>query len=163
MAIAKQKARGFSLIELILVIIILSIIAAVGSQMLSSGFNAYFTGRDIIDAEWQGRYAMQRISRELRDVRSATSGDLTITPANQITFTDNSANTITYALSGNTLTRNTLPLADGVTSLSFYYIQADGSTTATSAADVMYISVDIAVHLNNSSYSLRNTLHPRRF
>jgi prepilin-type N-terminal cleavage/methylation domain-containing protein len=162
MAIAKQRDGGFSLVELILVIIILSTIAAVGSQMLSSGFNAYFSGRDLIDAEWQGRYAMQRISRELRDVRSATSGDLVMS-SSQITFTDNSANVITYALSGNTLTRNTLPLADGVTSLSFYYIQADGSTTATSAADVMYISVDIAVNLNNSSYSLRNTLHPRRF
>jgi len=162
MAIAKQRDGGFSLVELILVIIILSIIAAVGSQMLNSGFNAYFSGRDLIDAEWQGRYAMQRISRELRDVRSATSGDLVMS-SSQITFTDNSANVITYALSGNTLTRNTLPLADGVTSLSFYYIQADGSTTATSAADVMYISVDIAINLNNSSYSLRNTLHPRRF
>ena len=162
MAIAKQRDGGFSLVELILVIIILSTIAAVGSQMLSSGFNAYFSGRDLIDAEWQGRYAMQRISRELRDVRSATSGDLVMS-SSQITFTDNSANVITYALSGNTLTRNTLPLADGVTSLSFYYIQADGSTTATSAADVMYISVDIAINLNNSSYSLRNTLHPRRF
>ncbi len=163
MQTARLKQNGFSLVELILVIVILSIIAAVGSRMLSGGFNAYFTGRDIIDAEWQGRYAMQRISRELRDVRSATAGDLNITSATQITFTDNAANVITYALNGNTLERNGEPLADGVTNLAFNYVQTDGITTATAATDVSYITVGIIVSLNGSNYSRRNTLHPRRF
>ncbi len=162
MASVKCRQSGFSLIELILVIIILSIIAAVGSQMLGTGFNAYLTGRDLIDAEWQGRYAMQRISRELRNVRSASAGDLVMS-VNQITFTDNSANVITYALSGTTLTRNGQPLADGVSSLAFSYIQADGITTAALASEVSYISVDINVNFNDSNYSLRSTLHPRSF
>ncbi len=124
MMLLRHKQGGFSLIEMILVITILSIITAVGSRMLSGAFNAYFTGRDIIDAEWQGRYAMQRISRELRDVRTATAADLNIASANQITFTDNSANVITYARNGNTLERNGQPLADGVTVLTFNYIQS---------------------------------------
>ncbi len=158
----RRKQGGFSLVELILVIIILSIIAAVGSRMLGNGFNAYFSGRDLIDAEWQGRYAMQRISRELREVRSATAGDLVIS-ANQISFTDNSANVITYVLSGTTLTRNGQPLADGVSGLAFNYIQADGITTAAAATDVSYISVGINISLNGSNFSLRNTLHPRNF
>ncbi len=162
MVIIKNRQRGFSLVELTLVMIILSIIATIGSQMLGTGFNAYFTGRDMIDAEWQGRYAMQRISRELRDVRSATAGDLVI-GANQITFTDNNANVVTYTLAGNTLTRNGQPLADGATNLTFNYIQADGITNAAVASDVSYISVSLNISLNGSNYSLRNTLHPRRF
>ncbi len=133
MVMIKNRQRGFSLIELTLVMMILSIIATIGSQMLGNGFNAYFTGRDLINAEWQGRYAMQRISRELRDVRSATAGDLVI-GANQITFTDNNANVVTYTLAGNTLTRNGQPLADGVANLAFNYIQADGITNAANAA-----------------------------
>lgn len=158
----KQKQAGFSLIEMLLVVIILSIIAALGGQMLSTGFNSYFTGRDIINAEWQGRYGLQRMSRELRDVRSATAADLTI-GASQITFTDNNANVITYALSGSTLTRNGQPLADGVSALSFDYIEDDGVTTATAAVDVWYISATVNVSLNGSVYALRNTLHPRNF
>ncbi len=162
MATVKQRQGGFSLIELVLVIIILSIIAAVGSQMLGNGFNAYFTGRDIINAEWQGRYAMQRIMRELRHVRSATAGDL-VMATNQITFTDNNANVITYARAGTILTRNGTALADGVTGLTFHYIQSDGITTAAVASDVSYISINLDVSLNGSNYSLRNTLHPRAF
>ncbi len=162
MAHRKQKQTGFSLIEMLLVVIILSIIAALGGQMLSTGFNSYFTGRDIINAEWQGRYGLQRMSRELRDVRSATAADLTM-GANQITFTDNNANVITYALSGSTLTRNGQPLADGVSVLSFAYIEDDGITTATAEVDVWYISATVNVSLNGSVYALRNTLHPRNF
>ncbi len=162
MALVKHRQTGFSLIELILVIIILAIIAGLGSQMLSSGFNAYFSGRDMIDAEWQGRYAMQRIRRELRTVRSATAADL-VMGGNQITFTDNNANVITYALAGTTLNRNGQPLADGVSDLKFYYFQADGITTAAAPTEVVYISVNLDVSRNGSSYSLRNTLHPRSF
>jgi len=163
MAHRKQKQTGFSLIEMLLVVIILSIIAALGGQMLSTGFNSYFTGRDIINAEWQGRYGLQRMSRELRDVRSATAADLVTSPANQITFTDNNANVITYALSGSTLTRNGQPLADGVSALSFDYIEDDGITTAAAAVDVWYISATVNITLNGSVYALRNTLHPRNF
>ena len=162
MNITRQKQKGFTLVEMILVIIILSIIATVGSQVMSNGFTAYLSGRDMVDAEWQGRYAMQRMSRELRDVRSATAGDL-VMGANQITFTDINANTITYALTGTTLTRNGTALADGVTALEFYYIQADGIVTAAAATDVSFITVNINVSLNGSNYSLRNTLHPRSF
>ena len=162
MGITRQKQNGFTLVEIIMVIIILSIIATVGSQVMSNGFTAYLSGRDMVDAEWQGRYAMQRMSRELRDVRSATAGDL-VMGANQITFTDINANTITYALAGTTLTRNGTALADGVSALEFYYIQADGIVTAAAATDVSYITVNIDVSLNGSNYSLRNTLHPRGF
>lgn len=162
MSITRQKQKGFTLVEMILVIIILSIIATVGSQVMSNGFTAYLSGRDMIDAEWQGRYAMQRMARELRDVRSATAGDL-VMGTNQITFTDINANTITYALASTTLTRNGTALADGVTALEFYYIQDDGIVTAAAATDVSYITVNIDVSLNGSNYSLRNTLHPRSF
>lgn len=163
MQTARLKQDGFSLIELILVIVILSIIAAIGSRMLSGGFNAYFTGRDIIDAEWQGRYAMQRMSRDLRNVRTATTGDLSISSLTQITFTDNSANVITYARNGNTLERNGQPLADGVTDLTFNYLQADGINDATAATNVAYITASITVSVNGTNYSRRNTLHPRNF
>src|SRR3990170_2805705 len=122
--------HGFTLVEVILVIVLLSIVAVLGSRMLGTGFSAFFTGRDITDANWQGRYAMERIGRDLRVARSATAADLTMLPATAITLTDLGGNVITYALNGTILERNGIPLADGVSVLGFSYIQADGKTTA---------------------------------
>ena len=80
------RTAGFSLLEMIMVVIILAIIAALGSNMLSGGLNAYFTGRDLADADWQGRLALERIASDLRSIRSATAADLSISPASQIAF-----------------------------------------------------------------------------
>jgi prepilin-type N-terminal cleavage/methylation domain-containing protein len=158
-----SKQQGFSLLEMVMVIVLLSIVAAIGSSMLSSGFTAYFTGRDIINADWQGRFALDRMTRELRMVRSATVADLDILTANAITFTDTAGNVVSYSRAGNTLMRNAQPLADGVSALSFSYIEADGKTATTDATVVAYVTVDLAVNQAGSSFTLRNTIDPRNF
>ena len=159
----RNHNRGFTLIEMVMVIVLAGIIAALGSKMLVAGFSSYQASRDLIQAQWQGTIAMERLSRDLRTIRSATAVDLTLTPATQITFTDTNAIVISYTLSGTTLMRNGQPLADGVTSLGFSYIASDGKTTAATAAQTHYVVVDIAVSILGSSYTARTTVHPRAF
>jgi len=158
-----DRCRGFTLIEMVLVIILTAIIAALGSKMLAAVFNSYQTSRDLIQAQWQGTIAMERLSRDLRTIRSATAADLTLAPSTQITFTDTNANVISFTLSGTTLMRNGQPLADGINSLSFSYIASDGKTTAATAAQTHYVVVDIAVSILGSSYTARTAIHPRAF
>ena len=158
-----RRYRGFTLIEMIMVIVLTGIIAALGSRMLVAGFNSYQTSKNLIQAQWQGTIAMERLSRDLRTIRSASAADLTLTPATQITFTDTSANVVSYTLSGTTLMRNGQPLADGINSLNFSYIASDGKTTAATAAQTHYVVVDIAVSIFGSNYSARTTVHPRAF
>jgi prepilin-type N-terminal cleavage/methylation domain-containing protein len=153
--------RGVTLLEMVLVLVILSIIAALGSSFLSGGLNAYFTERDISDAAWQGRLALERITRDLRTVRSATAGDLTISPANQISFIDTSGTSVAYSLSGTTLMRNGQPLADGITSLTFTYIANDGKTTAATVTAVYYIGVSFTVTQGGTNQAWRDLIHPR--
>jgi len=158
-----KKHGGFTLVELLIVIVITGILAALGSKMLASGFTAYVTARDLGKADWQGLIAIERLSRELRTIRSATSSDLTISPTSQITFVDNDANNISYTLSGTTLMRNSEPLADGISNLSFSYIANDGKTTAASADQVAYISANVTVLRSGSGQLLRTSIHPRNF
>lgn len=153
--------RGVTLIEMVLVIVILGIIAALSSSLLSGGLNAYFTERDISNAQWQGRLALERLTRDLRTVRSATAGDLVISPANQITFVDTSGTTVSYSLSGTTLLRNGQPLADGISGLSFTYIARDGKTAAGSVTAVYYIAVSFSITQNGVNQSRRTVIHPR--
>jgi len=158
-----KKHGGFTLVELLIVIVITGILAALGSKMLASGFTAYVTARDLGKSDWQGMIAIERLSRELRTIRSATSSDLTISPTSQITFVDNEANNISYTLSGTTLMRNSEPLADGISNLSFSYIASDGKTTAASADQVAYISANVTVLRSGAGQLLRTSIHPRNF
>lgn len=157
----RNRQRGFTLLEMVLVVMLLSILAGVASHMLSGGFNAYLLGKDAVDTNWQARNALEWLMRDLRAVRSATAADLTITPSNAITFTNTSGAVVNYALSGATLLRNGQPLADGVTALVFSYVQKNGKTTATAVGQVHYITVELSVTQSGITKTLRATVRPR--
>jgi len=146
---------------MVLVLVILGVIAALGSTLLSSGFNAYFTGRDVINAKWQGQLALERLTRDLRTVRSATAGDLTITPTTQISFINSSGTSVSYSLSGTTLMRNSQPLADGISALNFSYIANDGKKNTNTVTAVYYIAVSFTVTEGGTNQTVRTLIHPR--
>ena len=155
---ADAKQRGFSLIEVILVIVILGIIVGVGAQFMGTSFQLYFSSRDNLNVDAQARAALERMTRELRAIRPATS--LTMTPATQITFTDEAGTVVQYILSGGNLLRNTQVLAGGVTGLGFEYLNSTGAVTAT-PAQVFYISVQFTVTQGGKSSIYRATISPR--
>ena len=159
----RHADMGFTLIELIVVIIVTGIIATVGSRILITGFDAYTTGKDLVELEWQGGLALERLSRDLRLVRSATSADLNISQPDRIRFRDINANQVRYSLSGTTLMRNNQPLADDISSLDFSYLMNDGKTTAATSTSVYYIVVTLQTARNNLGYTLRAVIHPRQF
>jgi len=151
------------LVEMVLVIVLIGIIAALGSRILASGFSAYITGKDLIQTDWQANVALQRMSRDLRMVRSASIADLTLTPGTEITFTDNNANIISYTLAGTSLMRNGQPLADDINNLGFSYIASDGKTSAASADLVHYIVVSFTASRRGLEQNISAVIHPRNF
>lgn len=153
----RRLAKGFSLIELIIVIVLLGIIAGVGSQLMAAGFRSYFLGRDLTAADWQGRLALERMTREIREIPSSV--DLTTMAANQIGFNDMSGNAVSYSL-GASLLRNIQPLADNVTALNFTYLDGNGAATAV-AADVRFISIGVDISRGGASMTLRTMVHAR--
>lgn len=161
----QRPSRGFSLVEMVAVIVILGVVGSIGAVIMGKGFQAYFMGQDIANSDWQGRLALERITRELRDVRAPA--DLTGSlgsPDNQLDFKDTAGNSITYSLSGTTLMRNAQPLADGITGLTFTYLRRDGVTSETAtAANVYYITVQITVSAPNTNVTYRDTVKPRNF
>ncbi len=161
-------ASGFSLLEMVMVIVVLGIVAAVAAPFMSAGFNAYFTGKDISETDWQARVALERMSRELRSVRAPA--DLIITSASDITFTDVDGNSTRYCMGGvggcpgavGELTRNTQPLATGISALTFSFLTKTGATTAV-AASVFYISVAFTATQGTIVKSFQTTVSPRNF
>ena len=84
------KQTGFTLIEVILAVIILGALATVGTTMIYSGFvtSNYVNAEN--SAVASGRYALERISREMREsdpYRFDTAATGVVLTANQIGYT----------------------------------------------------------------------------
>lgn len=154
--------KGFTLIELVMVIVILSIIAASSSVFMFSLANSFITNMNLNDAYGQGQMAAQRMSRDLRTVRS--SSDITTAGAHSFAFNDINGNTISYSLSSNNLilTKNgsAQTLATGLNSLNIFYLDANENSTTTASA-VRFITAFLSFTLNGVTYSVSIYSNPR--
>jgi prepilin-type N-terminal cleavage/methylation domain-containing protein len=153
-----KKNAGFTLIELVMVMVILSVISVIAAKILSTGIQGFLAGKNILDADWQGRVAMERMSRDIRAVRSPS--DITTASASNFVFTDSTGTSINYSLSGSSLLRNSQTLADGVNSLTFTYLDGNGSVTASTTA-IRYITITLNITLNETNFSLTTSIYPR--
>src|SRR2546429_356065 len=139
----RRLQRGWTLIELLTVIIILAVITAVGARLMSSMFQSYFTARDITNSDAQARVAFERMTRELRQIRSATATDLDVASSAQVRFIDTDGNGVCFYRDAATNrlmrsadgpatacgTTSAQPVADFVSGLTFFYYLNDGITT----------------------------------
>ena len=149
-----RRQHGFTLVEVVIAIVVMGILAAVGSSMISDTFK---TAR-IVDASQgsadQARYAMERLAREIREVK-AVGGSYsigTMGPTTMVfTRTINGADvTVTIAKSGNNLTLGysspavTSNLATQVTGFALDFLKLDNTATV-SAADVRFVVITLTV------------------
>lgn len=159
-----NRCAGFSLVELILVVVLTAILAAVGSQMMGKSLQSFVFGKEVTKGDSQARVALERLTRDLRMVRSPAN--LIIAPATAITFSDTEGNNVNYSLAGGRLMRNAQVLADDVNNLQFAYLRSDGNTVAATATEVYFITASVAVKrgiLATDITTLRATVHPRNF
>jgi len=171
----ERRNLGFTLIEMVVTLLVAAVLFGLGATVISGGFRTYFLGREITQNDWQGRLALERMTRELRIVRTPTAADLSISAAGQITFTDFAGNTIVYRQTGNTIERSQnagafQPLADNVSTtspLSFSYLRNDGVTAEPVvgglSTNVYYITVSFTVSSTNASAIYRGTVKPTSF
>jgi prepilin-type N-terminal cleavage/methylation domain-containing protein len=160
-----RKIRGVTLVELVVVMVILAVLVAAVLPIMRGGFQTYFAGRDIASTDGQVRPAIERIARELRQIRSATTADLTISPASQITFNDFSSNTVVYSFSAatGTVNRNGQPLTDRVSNLQFLYWQSNVVAAAVTAGAVSFVTVQMTATAGSVTAVYRTTVKPWNF
>jgi prepilin-type N-terminal cleavage/methylation domain-containing protein len=146
----RTHCDGFTLIELIMVIVLLGILAAVGSNMLSDSFTTTRMVNDAYARQSEARYVQERLAREAREVKYLSSGSYCITTmtASSLVYqkpdagsTDQSncntaSSTVTISYSAPNLTiaysspaaTGTLTNAVATNGFSFSYYQNDGVT-----------------------------------
>jgi prepilin-type N-terminal cleavage/methylation domain-containing protein len=149
-----MKSHGFTLIEIVVVIIILGVIAGIGSRMIQAGFNAYLTNQYITGANAQARLALERMPRDIHNINAAAN--ITTATASQLSFTDINGSTVTYQRSGTQLMRSGQVLADGINSLTFSYLDRNAVSTTT-RANICYVTTSLNITSGSVNYTLRTT------
>ena len=137
-----SKNKGFTLIEIVIVIVILSIISAITIKFLVDGLRIYtmtVNQKTLFD---EGKLAMERMCRDIRDARSITtpaaggSGNTITVLRSNATAQDIADESITFRLTGSTLEK----------------VKASPSATSTLAVNVSTFTVtrgDVATNNEN--------------
>jgi prepilin-type N-terminal cleavage/methylation domain-containing protein len=124
-----KSSKGFTLIEMIIVIVILSIVSAITIYFLINSLKVYtmtVNQKTLFD---EGKLALERMCRDIRDARSITS-----VTADSITFVRNNATAQDIAGETITFQRNT-------SASTLEKVKASPASTTTMAEHVTAFSV----------------------
>jgi len=164
-----SRQRGVTLLELVIVLVVLAVIVAFIYPVLTQAITAYQDTSAAVGAAAKGRYALERIAREVRDVRRSTADDaqfdIATMTASQMAFTRIDGVTVTITGSGTKATLGystpaaTSDLVDQLTNAAsiFQYLQSDGITAAT-ASNVRYVEITLTLSQASGTYSNRMRL-----
>lgn len=159
-------SRGFTLIEMVIVIVIIGILAAFSAPLLLGTFEAFETNQTNLVTLTKMRYATERMAREIREVRFSGGVYAIVMGATSLQFTKNDAAgtvvTITSAPPLVTLQYSTpamnATLTDQVAAngLQFQYFDINNVATA-STANVAYVDIDLTLTDPNSGAMQQRT------
>lgn len=144
-----RKKTGFTLIEMVFVVIIVGIVAAIGSLTLINIIEGFVMAKEASEISQKGQLALSKVAVELDHVNATgisdglfLSDDLTFTA----TFNNATENHQIYLDAGaNSLMYDNSVLSDMVTGLDFQYFESDGVSTATVAANIRIIQVTVTL------------------
>jgi prepilin-type N-terminal cleavage/methylation domain-containing protein len=159
-----RRARGWTLVELIMVMVIMGIVAVFVAPILLNAVKAYDRTQRTVNTYAKMRYAMERMAREIAAVRRSpadtTDFDIATMVAGTLTFTKEDGTQVTLTLAGTNLNltyvgTGTGVLADRVSALGFSYFRNDGATAAANNTEVVFVQVSMTIGDGTTSYTSR--------
>lgn len=162
--------KGFTLIELVIVITIIGIISGVVGYILLGTVQGWTFKASRNDLLWDGRLAMNRMVREIREIKDSTS--VTTADSSQFKFIDMHDTDITYSINSTILNRTeggtSNKIAENVSAIVFTYYSSSGSTITTPlvaplSTDIRRIKIDLTLTKGGENVYLQSEGVPRNF
>jgi len=170
-ALRTQHEKGFTLIEIIIVIVLVGILATIGATIIMQGISAYSGGESRSNAHYQARFAMERMAREIRLMRSSTAADIPTMTGTTLRYNDINGLQMGFRLNGGNIERTEdnavswQTLATNITGPGgniFTYLDKTGAATA-AAASLWLVQIQFTATQNAESIYMQTTVHPRNF
>ena len=161
----RRTCRGFSLFELVVVIVLMGIIFATGANMVGDTMRTAYTVTNNYASGSQARYTTERLTREIREIAYLVNGyNITTMTSTSLAFSKEDGTSVTINYVSPTLTlkygSTTSTISDQVSSFALaYYDQLGGTTTST--ADIRFVQVTISVV--NSKTGTTDSMRTRIF
>ncbi|MBI5874513.1 MAG: type II secretion system protein [Deltaproteobacteria bacterium] len=176
-------SRGFTLIEVIMVIILMGIIGSTAAMIIFQGARSYGEEEVRKDLTTQGRFAIERMAREIRLIGCNVAGNNCIPSATYITtmgltelrfininiegkgFRLDGSGNITLCRNQTVCAGNEDILANNVSALTLEYCKQGETSPACTASntDVWTIIANLTLTRDNQSVNFRIQVHPRAF
>lgn len=164
----KTAIRGFTLIEMVMVIVVLGILAGLTAPIFSQGLTAARLTTENLNTLAKLRYATERLAREIRQVNhNGASYDVSTMSATSLVFTkaDTTSTTVSVISAGGNVTlAYSSPavsgvLTDEVSSFGFAYYDSNGVTTA-STTDLAFVEISLTLQnaTTGGTYSQRTRI-----
>jgi prepilin-type N-terminal cleavage/methylation domain-containing protein len=168
----KQNQKGFSLIEMMVVVVILGVIVLALVTFFTGGTKSWVAGQSQLKAQREARQAIDRMVREIREGNEikSNSDSYSVTvyiPPFPIEGIDERY--VFYALSGTTLQRDGNPLIDNVQingESIFKYYNNDGTEVNPPDSTVSKVHINLKVDVdkdNNPDITLNTDVNLRNF
>jgi prepilin-type N-terminal cleavage/methylation domain-containing protein len=144
------RKKGFTLIEALLAIVVISALVAAMANIMISGMRSYRLVVDRREALQNARLALNMMANELAKVANPAA-DISSIGATSITFTKAGGGSVTYSVSGTNLMIGSSVLARNVANgTGFAYYTAGGAVTA-NPAQVHRIQMTLVVNAATAS------------
>lgn len=161
---SRLRQGGFTLIEMIITLLVLSILGAAAGYALSNGALAFVDSSDAIHTLGKLRVANERMAREIREIRrdpvTPALYDISTMNASTLAFNKTDGTGVTLGAAPPLVTlaysspAGTHTLTDEVSALNFTYYKADG-TAATGNGDVAFVEFELVLSHAGNLYPQR--------
>lgn len=155
--------RGFTMIELVIVMVIIGIVASVSAPLIYHAAEGSGLLYNISETAGQANVGFTQILLNLKDIDSAAA--ITTMTSTAIGFTNLDGDTVSISYNGtdDKVYRSenggtARALLDNVTAFSFTYQDQNGTTTAV-AADVRYVTVSVTITKDDVVRTFKDTVY----
>jgi prepilin-type N-terminal cleavage/methylation domain-containing protein len=155
-----SNQRGFVLIELIAVIVLVGIIASFSTFFLYTGFNGYLNTKNATEGALNAQMALDRIALELRNI-----SDIMPTPSStSVTYkSEELTGTRTLKYVGNdvliSVNANDYKLLENISSFTLSFTARDLDHDI--ASDDEVVRIDVEFELNDIGKKFKTNIFPR--
>jgi len=151
-----KNQKGFSLIEMMVVVVILGLIVLGLVTFFTGGAKSWVAGQSQLTAQRNARQAMDWMVREIREGKNVTIGSDAYTIFVSVpALGGNTAYSVTFSLFGNTIQRDGNPLIDNVITASgesiFKYYNSIGTEVTSPNSNASKVHINLKVDVDKDS------------